>query len=483
MDKLEVLARFGYKTFRSGQEKIIDAALDLSIKGVLVVMPTGGGKSLCFQVPSLVMGGLSVVVSPLISLMKDQVDTLKRKGINAEFYNSSLTKKEKEGVLNSLNLGIVELLYVAPERFDDDDFVNILRVSHIDIFAVDESHCISSHGHDFRPSYRRLKSVIEVVKPKQVLALTATATTRVQSDICEQLGIPLAKKFICGFFRDNLAIKIRETDSPVEDVVNLVSKYHKKGIETGIVYTGTKAAAEQIAEELNTYYHTPTSYYHAGLPGDERSKIQDNWFKNGGHIVATCAFGMGIDKPDVRYVIHSSMPGNLEAWYQEIGRAGRDGLLSTCRMFTNFNADYRLQMFFINISCPPPETVEEFWLWLNEQAKGSHLITMTQKEMAKKSDIDPQFISGCLAILRNTGLVSNGKKGEYMVVHMSEPKKAKINYDMLREKRQAKKDRLQEMISFMRDDQNCRLLNVLRYFGDTTRTERCGKCDFCIDNA
>jgi ATP-dependent DNA helicase RecQ len=481
MDKYEILKNvFGHQSFRPNQEEIIDASLDFRNKGVLVVMPTSAGKSLVFQLPSLMLGKLNIVISPLISLMKDQVDALKNKGIKVELYNSSLSDKEKEGVLNSIQFDMVDLLYVSPERFDDENFLGFLKTVDIQLFAVDEAHSISSWS-DFRPAYRRLKRAIDILKPKQVMALTATATPRVQDDICEQLGIPHAKRFINGFFRDNLSIKIEESGSDrVADVVNQVSIYHKNGIKTGIVYTGTKTAAETIAGELNEYYHVPATFYHAGLSAKERTTIQDAWTKNGGHIVATCAYGMGIDKPDVRYVIHANMPSNLESWYQEIGRAGRDGDLSVCRMYTHFSADYRLQMFFINLTCPEPDTVRQFWHWLNNKAKINGIITMSQKDMAIKADIEPECVSGCISVLKHAGVVISGKKTEYIVTHLADPDKANINYPLLEAKRKAKKDRLNDMINFINDKNHCRLLNVLKYFGDRSRKDGCGKCDFCL---
>ena len=486
MDKYEILKeRFGYESYRLGQDQIIDAVVDPSVQGVLAIMPTSGGKSLLYQVPSLLMGGLSVVVSPLISLMKDQVDTLVKKGIRAAAYNSSMTKKEKLEVINNMQMGFVDIIYVAPERFDDDDFVGLLRELGVSVFAVDEAHSISQWGPEFRPSYRRLRFVIKAVKPKQVIAVTATATPVVQEDICTQLDIPAAKKFIKGFFRDNLAIKVVKCggDGVVGERTDLicqqVAKYYSQGVKTGIIYTGTKALAETIAYSLTNEYKAPTMVYHAGMDSEERKKVQEEWFLNGGPVTATTAFGMGIDKRDVRYVINCGMPGNLEEWYQQIGRAGRDGKLSVCRTYMDFNQDYRLQMFFINMMCPPADEVEKLWAWLNHEARAHEMICMTQKEMSKKSDVDAGMISGCLAVLRQSGLVSNGKKGQYIVKHHPNAADVNIDFEGLEKRRKAKKDRLQEVIRFLNDEKNCRMINILRYFGDTHTTTVCGKCDIC----
>ena len=294
MQKLEVLNTvFGYETFREGQEEIIDAVLDEKNQGVLAVAATSFGKSLCFQIPALVMGGLNIVVSPLIALMKDQVDTLAKKGVGVACYNSSMTDKEKEGVLNYLQFGQINLLYVAPERFDDVSFLNYINQFGINIFAVDEAHSISVFG-DFRPAYRHLKKAIEFLNPKQVIAVTATATALVQKDICEQLGIPKAKKIIRGFYRDNLIIKIADVplNQRVDKVIQQIASYYKNGNDTGIVYAGTRKDAEYINNEFKELYKMPSTFYHAGISGKDRDKIQNEWFLYGGNVVATSAFGL-----------------------------------------------------------------------------------------------------------------------------------------------------------------------------------------------
>jgi ATP-dependent DNA helicase RecQ len=479
-DKLAVLKeRFGYETFRPGQEEIIDAVLCPTIKGVLGIMPTGDGKSILYQVPALMDTRLSIVVCPLISLMKDQIDTLKQKGIRAEAYNSSMTEKEKREVINSLQFGLVELLYVAPERFDDLGFMNLLQNIGINIFAIDECHCISQYGHDFRPAYRRIKSAIAQLKPTQIIAVTATATEFVQADICHQLGILEAKKFVSGFYRSNLGIKIKESEgNRLGEVADQVSLYHRKGIHTGIVYAGTKKDAESISYLLNNDYNIRTGFYHAGMSAEDRTFIQDNWFNHGGTIVATCAFGMGINKSDVRFIVHANMPGNVESWYQEIGRAGRDGNLSICKMFVDFNKDLFLQNYFISLSCPPKETVETFWNWLNRYTITDENVTLTQKEMATHAGIEEAHVSACISVLRKQGLVSSVGRGNYNVKHMAD-KNYVLNLSSLEEHRKAKKERLKNMVNFIKNNKTCRMLNVLRYFGDYSRSDNCGLCDVC----
>lgn len=477
---------FGFEQFRKGQSEIIDCVLDPSIPGVLVIMPTGGGKSLLFQIPSIVYGGINIVVSPLISLMKDQVDTLQSKGVEAYCFNSSLSKKDKDSVRNAIQMGIVDILYVAPERFEDNDFTEMLANEKINVFAVDEAHSISTWGHDFRPSYTKLKGVIDKLCPTQVVALTATATPKVQDDICEQLGMKKAKRFINGFYRDNLILKIDDSckgNARIDKIVKKVNSYHKKGIYTGIIYTGTRKNAENICGRLNNF-GVETTFYHGGMKDKDRKEIQDKWAKNGGTIVATCAFGMGIDRPDVRFVIHANMPGNIESWYQEIGRAGRDGKPSVCQMYFSYGEDMFLQRFFIDMSNPPPEDVEKFWHWLNSEAlehdqfNGKVLIKMTQNEMAEQSGINPAIIGACIGILKKNNIVKTIGRGQYEVTCYTKAELAPINYGLLKLKREEKTQHLQNMVRFINDKTKCRFKNILTYFG-YKMVDDCGKCDWC----
>ncbi|WP_143461716.1 DNA helicase RecQ [Levilactobacillus enshiensis] len=336
---------FGYDEFRPGQRAVIEHVL--AGDSSLAIMPTGGGKSLCYQIPAMLFAGITVVVSPLISLMKDQVDALNDSGIPATFINSSLEWPEIQERLAALHDGAYKLLYVAPERLDSAAFIQALGRLPIDLLAVDEAHCISQWGHDFRPSYLALSTAIEQLPTKpQVLALTATATEQVVDDIRQQLKIAPQNEVNTGFARDNLnltVVKNQDTDRYILDYLKVNAG------ETGIIYASTRKEVERLTKML-TRHHVRTAAYHAGLPDEERRQNQEDFLYDRIQVmVATNAFGMGIDKSNVRFVIHAQVPGTLEAYYQEAGRAGRDGLPSEAILLYRAQ-DLQIQRFFIDQS-------------------------------------------------------------------------------------------------------------------------------------
>lgn len=336
---------FGYDEFRPGQKAVIQQVL--AGENTLAIMPTGGGKSLCYQIPALLFSGLTVVVSPLISLMKDQVDALNDNGIAATFINSSLSNQAINERLQELRHGDYTLLYVAPERLDSAYFIQALGSLPIDLLAIDEAHCISQWGHDFRPSYLALSTAIEQLPTHpQVLALTATATEQVAQDICEQLGIDPRQEVNTGFARDNLnlaIVKDQDTDRYILDYLKV-----NRG-EAGIIYASTRKEVMRLTSLLQKH-HVKAAPYHAGLDDDVRRQNQEDFLYDRVDVmVATNAFGMGIDKSNVRFVIHAQVPGTLEAYYQEAGRAGRDGLPSEAILIFR-PADTQLQHFFIDES-------------------------------------------------------------------------------------------------------------------------------------
>lgn len=486
MDKETVLKNvFEFESFRDPQGEVIDSIFDDNTKGILVVMPTGGGKSLLYQIPSLLMDGLSIVISPLISLMKDQVDYLKSKRVSAEFYNSGLLDSEEKVIHTKLMRQEVKLLYVAPERFGDQRFTQALKMTNkIELFAVDEAHCISTWGHDFRPSYRLVKEAITFLEPRQTIALTATATKRVQNDICKQLNVPKATRFIKGFYRPDLklAVKTCNAASKIDRIVKETTLYVNSGVQTGIIYSPTRKLAEIICDKLKQE-KINAILYHAGLTDNVRETTQTNWFKNGGIVVATVAFGMGIDKSDVRFVIHAGMPASIENYYQEIGRASRDGKGAECTVYFDPLKDIDLQKFFIEMSYPPGEIIAQFWDWCCAVADGNNMIMMTQKEMGeacKPFGLKDFHISGCISKLRENRFIETVANGKYKIEKDKRISPVTFDFKGLEEKRRAKFDTLSEMSDFVTNYQNCRMLQILDYFNDYSRTESCVKCDICI---
>ena len=332
---------FGYDEFRPGQEEIISSAL--AGRHSLVVMPTGGGKSLCYQLPALATGGVTLVISPLIALMKDQVDGLRANGIPADFLNSTLDNRTAAEVELGAQAGAVRLLYVAPERVSMPGFRRFLGTLDLRMIAIDEAHCISEWGHDFRPDYRTLAELRALFPHTPVMALTATATERVQRDIVEQLRLDNCRRFVSGFDRPNLTYRVEPGAGAGDALLGLLEE--RKG-QSAIVYCFSRKDTEELATRLTSAGH-PAVAYHAGLDARTRRLTQERFIDGEVPIVAaTIAFGMGIDKPDIRLVIHHTLPKSIEGYYQETGRAGRDGLPSDCVLFFN-EGDRAKQEYFI----------------------------------------------------------------------------------------------------------------------------------------
>ncbi len=327
VSELDLLLKrtFGYSTFRPLQREICEETL--AGRDVFALLPTGGGKSLCFQLPALVREGLTVVVSPLIALMKDQVDAMQASGVAATFLNSTLDADEARARLRGLHRGEYKLLYVAPERLMLDGWSDNLQKWNVTCLAIDEAHCVSEWGHDFRPEYRQLAKLRAILPGVPVIALTATATERVRTDIITHLKLRDPALFVASFNRPNLTYRVVPKDQPLKQIVDFVRKREQ---ESGIIYCASRAATERVAEALTSKGFAARPY-HAGLEGGERARNQDHFLRDDTRIIcATIAFGMGINKPNVRWIIHHDLPKNIEGYYQETGRAGRDGLPGDC---------------------------------------------------------------------------------------------------------------------------------------------------------
>src|SRR5436190_9026660 len=334
---------FGFDKFKGDQERVIEAVLEG--KNTFVIMPTGGGKSLCYQLPAMLMEGTAVVVSPLIALMKNQVDAMR--GFNSEdsiahFMNSSLNKTEIAQVRDDIRQGKTKLLYVAPESLTKEENVEFLRSIKVSFFAIDEAHCISEWGHDFRPEYRRLRPIVDAIGKVPVMALTATATPKVQVDIQKNLDMMDAVVFKASFNRPNLYYEVRPKINAIKEIIKYVKQHMGK---SGIIYCLSRKKVEEVAQTLaiNGVKALP---YHAGLEAPVRSATQDKFLMEEIEVIcATIAFGMGIDKPDVRFVIHHDIPKSLEGYYQETGRAGRDGREGKCVTFYSYKDIEKLEKF------------------------------------------------------------------------------------------------------------------------------------------
>ncbi|MDR1010186.1 MAG: DNA helicase RecQ [Opitutaceae bacterium] len=343
-DELQITLQttFGYPGFRPLQREIIEASL--AGRDVFALLPTGGGKSMCYQLPALHRDGLTVVVSPLIALMKDQVDQLQAAGVAATFMNSSLGEREARSRLAGLHRREWRLLYVAPERLMLDSWAENLRAWNVTALAIDEAHCVSEWGHDFRPEYRQLAQLRDVLPDIPVMALTATATERVRADIIKHLRLRDPQIYVASFNRPNLTYRVLPKDGPLNQIIDFVKK---RADESGIVYCATRATAERVAESLSSRGYSARPY-HAGLSNNERAENQELFLRDETKIIcATIAFGMGINKPNVRWVIHYDLPKNIEGYYQETGRAGRDGLPGDCLLLFS-GGDAAKQTHFID---------------------------------------------------------------------------------------------------------------------------------------
>jgi ATP-dependent DNA helicase RecQ len=429
-DARHLLARtFGYDDFRPPQRRAVQAVL--SGRDALIVLPTGGGKSLCFQVPALMRSGLTVVVSPLISLMKDQVDALARREVAATYLNSTLTPGESSRRLAAIDRGEIKLLYVAPERLRSPITRDRLARAGVTMLAVDEAHCISEWGHDFRPSYRLLGALRDALGAPQTVALTATATPSVREDIVEQLALRDAMVIVGGFDRTNLTWFV-EPVSTQASRDRAAARWLRDATGSTVVYAPTRNAVERVAQLLNRA-GVPALGYHAGLDTSVRQRTQDDFMNERVRtIVATSAFGMGIDKPDVRLVLHYAMPGTLESYYQEAGRAGRDGQPSRCILLHNY-PDRFTHEHFIDTAHPERALIEHAWNTLVRHADREGLVSWSAEELAQRfpNAADARKVDAVLRIFAREQLatVEPPSSGRVFVRLLATPERIRTELD------------------------------------------------------
>jgi ATP-dependent DNA helicase RecQ len=464
---------FGFNSFRGIQEEIIQRTLNNQHS--LVIMPTGSGKSLTYQIPALLFNDLTVVISPLIALMKDQVDGLQKKSIDAIYINSSLDKKEREKRYRGIGERKHRLLYVTPERFRKPEFLKILEKRKIGLLAVDEAHCISEWGHDFRPDYTRLKEFRKMMSNPTTIALTATATPRVQDDIIQQLGLAGSevKTYHEGIERENLFLECHELWGEEEKLKNIL-RIREKNPGNGIVYFVLIKDLNKMAELLSKK-KIQFLKYHGDLGAEDRKRIQEQFMGGENNLVlATNAFGMGIDKENIRYVIHAQIPSSLEAYYQEIGRAGRDGEHSECSLLYD-EQDLNIQLQFIEWNNPEAGYYDRLYRFITDQLErvNAEGIDYLREQMSFKNRSDFR-LETALGMLDRYGVTEGNLDSKNLTIISDLPEDLSSQESRGR-KLKLEQEKLYQMVLYVKEE-TCRKAFIHRYFG-LEYQNRCGYCD------
>ena len=473
---------FGFSCFRDGQADIVSSLRES--KDTLVVMPTGGGKSICYQVPALLQKGVAIVISPLIALMQDQVEALQKKGIAAGLLNSLQSLQQQQQTINQVRSGQLKLLYVAPERLRNHYFLSVLETLNVSLIAVDEAHCLSQWGHDFRPDYLQIGNFSQRVGRPVIGAFTATATEMVRQDIIASLQLRNPQIFISGFNRPNLKLSVLPVDKVAEKYAHLSRLINQKN--TGIIYCSTRKRVDQVAEQLVAWDISHIAY-HAGMTDTQRNYGLQKFVDRQVDIaVATNAFGMGIDRGDIRFVAHFDMPGSVEAYYQEVGRAGRDGSSSLCEMYFNY-ADKRVQDFFVEGRNPTPSFIRETYGLLLEQKDPHHIVQQSIEELAEKmgKGTNAMAFSTAIKILAKSGYIERfdllGSRIRGTRILQPDLSSLRLTLDevALGEKRDRDQQKVKKMLEFIYTSQS-RHRWIMDYFGekiDLNSKKEWGLCD------
>ncbi len=470
-------AHFGFDDFHAGQRDVIEDVV--AGRPTVAIMPTGAGKSLCYQLPALLLDGVTVVVSPLIALMKDQVDALRARGIAAEFINSSLDAGQQRAAFDRLASGATRLVYVAPERFRHGSFLRALQRVPIALFAVDEAHCISGWGHDFRPDYLRLGGAIEEIRPQRILACTATATPDVREDIQRFLHLDDPRVHVAGFLRTNLFLEVKHCGGDRDRAQRLVAFLREgRGAEGAVVvYASTRKRVELFARGLiQVLGARDVVQYHAGMDDAARVRAQEAFMSGAARIaVATNAFGMGVDRADVRAVVHVDLPRTVEGYYQQVGRAGRDRQPAHCLLLYN-PSDSRVHEFLIEQSHPQPSLVTAVWRALRAADRPLRLAELAT--LVAEADGEPA-VEAALRVLSRVDAVRGEAGGLVAAVPgaPADPNELGLPFDELGRHRQAEYERLKQMKRFVHHP-GCRHAYVLDYFGEPF-SGPCPGCDRC----